>query len=98
MREQLIAGLLGEGLKSLTEPGSVARTRSTCPLPSSAKAFLARRMGSGQLRPRTSKSLSKAVIVPRVRSKRGNYIPNRITDEAARAVFPRRPDVRRKLS
>ena len=37
--------------KSLTEPGSVATTRSTCPEDMSARAFLARRIGNGQLSP-----------------------------------------------
>src|SRR2546429_454646 len=45
-------------------------------------------MGSGQLRPRTSRSLSKVVIVARVHSKRGNYIPNRTSDEATQRRQP----------
>src|SRR5262245_53415921 len=60
----------------MTEPGSVARTRSTCPLVSSESAFFARRIGSGQLSPRTSRSLSKvAVVIVRSASKGKDYIP-----------------------
>src|SRR6188768_3045384 len=49
--------------KSFTEPGSVAVTLSTWPDCSSPSAFLARRMGSGQLRPFTSSSRSAVVTV-----------------------------------
>jgi len=48
-----------------TDPGSVATIRSTWPLDSSVSAFFARRIGSGQLRPRASRSLSKFVIMVR---------------------------------
>src|SRR5205085_9303163 len=47
--------------KSLTAPGSVATTFSTWPDCSSASAFFVRRIGSGQLRPRVSSSLSKSI-------------------------------------
>ncbi len=52
---------LEKAWKSFTEPGSVATMRSTWPLVMSASAFLARRMGSGQLSPRASSSLSKFI-------------------------------------
>src|SRR6185436_906662 len=45
--------------KSLTAPGSVATTFSTWPEARSVSAFLVRRIGSGQLSPRVSSSLSK---------------------------------------
>src|SRR6266545_2021503 len=50
--------------KSFTEPGSVATMRSTWPLVISVSAFLALRIGSGQLRPRASSSLSKFMGSP----------------------------------
>src|SRR3569833_633314 len=53
---------LAKAAKSLTEPGSVDRIFSTCPLATSARAFLARRMGRGQFRPRASSSLSKFML------------------------------------
>src|SRR5689334_19367035 len=55
---------LEKASKSLTEPGSVATIRSTCPLVMSVKAFFALRMGNGQLRPRASRSLSKFMALP----------------------------------
>ena len=55
--EEFVAGLTAEGLEvARVEPGSVATTRSSSPLAISDSAFLALRMGSGQLRPRVSSS------------------------------------------
>src|SRR4030067_3709563 len=54
---------LAKAAKSLTEPGSVDRIFSTCPLVTSPRAFLARRIGRGQFRPRASSSLSKFIQV-----------------------------------
>ena len=53
---------LQKAAKSLTEPGSVEMTCSTCPDVMSVSAFLARKMGSGQLRPFTSRALSMVVV------------------------------------
>src|SRR5688572_9816296 len=49
--------------KSLTEPGSVASTLSTWPDAMSVSAFLVRSIGSGQLSPRASSSLSNWMAV-----------------------------------
>jgi hypothetical protein len=48
--------------KSFTDPGSVATMRSTWPLDISFSALRARRIGSGQLRPRASSSLSWIIV------------------------------------
>ena len=58
--DQRVTGLFGEGLESGVEWRSVASTRSTWPEAMVFSAFLALRMGSGQLRPRASTSRSKA--------------------------------------
>src|SRR3989442_15958678 len=47
--------------KSLTAPGSVASTLRTCPDCMPVSAFLVRRIGSGQFRPRASSSRSKSI-------------------------------------
>src|SRR3990172_6558212 len=49
--------------KSFTDPGSVARILSTWPEVMSVSAFLVRRMGSGQFRPRASSSLSNCMDI-----------------------------------
>jgi hypothetical protein len=61
---------LANASKSFTDPGSVATMRSTCPLAMSLSAFLARRMGSGQLSPRASSSLSKSMLLSPWRMRR----------------------------
>jgi hypothetical protein len=53
---------LANAAKSFTEPGSVATIRSTCPACISANPFFARKMGSGQFKPRASTSLSKFIV------------------------------------
>src|SRR3982074_11686 len=57
------AVFLQNAWKSFTEPGSVAMTLRTCPAVRSPRTFLALRMGSGQLSPRTSSSRSKLCIL-----------------------------------
>src|SRR5260221_50602 len=54
---------LQKAAKSFTAPGSVATTRRVCPDSISASAFLARRIGKGQFRPLTSRSLSIWAVV-----------------------------------
>jgi len=57
--DQFVAGLFGEGLEIAHGSGvGVDTTLSNWPLFMSARAFLAFRMGSGQLSPRVSISLS----------------------------------------
>src|SRR5437764_9383242 len=53
---------LANAWKSRTEPVSVATMRKTSPLASSASAFLALRIGSGQFKPRASRSFWTSMV------------------------------------
>src|SRR5262249_11704721 len=81
---------LANAWKSFTAPGSVASTRSTCQLLRSASAFFARRIGSGQFRPRTSRSLSKFVVIATGSPRRARTIYHS-SGRLKRGEAPRRP-------
>src|SRR5215813_1455722 len=61
--------------KSLTEPGSVASTRSTCPEAISLSDFLVRSIGNGQFSPRASSSRSKSIRRPSAWSRQWQTFP-----------------------
>jgi len=87
MREQLIAGLLRECRKSFTTPDPWQGPEGPARSPAPPKAFLARRMGSGQLRAAHIQILVESSHLARWHSKRGNYIPKRVSDEPRSRVL-----------
>src|SRR5207247_3171782 len=76
--------------KSLTAPGSVASTLRTCPDCMPLSAFLVRRIGSGQFRPRASSSRSKSIKYYAASTSRGRRCPEKHERSSLHARCARR--------
>ena len=92
---QFVAGLLGEGLEVAHRPASVATTLSSWPLCMSVSAFLALRIGSGQLSPRVSISLSMFMLGSSALPRRRQLDELRLVPAAAQPVGQRIARARR---